>query len=180
MSELRDCVNREVGLGSHSLSHSSPDPNVSVSEPRSCVNKEVDLGSYSLSLSSTVPNKPYGFCGRVVSVSEPRSCVNKEVDLGSFSLSLSSTVPNKPYGFCGRVVSVSDSRSCVNVEVGWARALIPHPILPPFLISHTVNVNVKHHERKKDTRASEVRSCVNWEKGLDSHSLSYSSPDPNI
>ena len=34
-SKLRSCVNREVGLGSHSLSHSSP-----------------------------VPNKPYGFCGR--------------------------------------------------------------------------------------------------------------------
>ena len=34
-SELRSCVNREVGLGSHSLSHSSP-----------------------------VPNKPYGFCER--------------------------------------------------------------------------------------------------------------------
>ena len=150
MSELRDCVNREEGLSSHPLPHSSPDP-----------------------------NKPYGFCGRVVSVSEPRSCVNKEVDLGSFFLSLSSTVPNKPYGFCGRKVSVSELRSCVNGEVGWARALIPHPILPPFLISHTVNVNVKHHQRKKDTRASELRSCVNWEKGLDSHSLSHSSPDPN-
>ena len=34
-SELRSRVNREVGPGSHSLSHSSP-----------------------------VPNKPYGFCGR--------------------------------------------------------------------------------------------------------------------
>ena len=34
-TELRGCVNREVGLGSHSLSHSSP-----------------------------VPNKPCGFCGR--------------------------------------------------------------------------------------------------------------------
>ena len=35
MSELRNCVNGEVGLGSHSLSHSAP-----------------------------VLNKPYGFCGR--------------------------------------------------------------------------------------------------------------------
>ena len=34
-ADLRGCVNRAVGLGSHSLSHSSP-----------------------------VPNKPYGFCGR--------------------------------------------------------------------------------------------------------------------
>ena len=35
MTELRSCVNREVGLGSHSLPHSSP-----------------------------VPNEPYGSCGR--------------------------------------------------------------------------------------------------------------------
>ena len=35
VAELGSCVNREVGLGSHSLSHSSP-----------------------------VPNKPYSFCGR--------------------------------------------------------------------------------------------------------------------
>ena len=34
-AELGSCLNREVGLGPHSLSHSSP-----------------------------VPNKPYGFCGR--------------------------------------------------------------------------------------------------------------------
>ena len=34
-AELGSCVNREGGLGPHSLSHSSP-----------------------------VPNKPYGFCGR--------------------------------------------------------------------------------------------------------------------
>ena len=30
----------------------------------SCVNQEVGLGSHSLSHSSPVPNKPYGFCGR--------------------------------------------------------------------------------------------------------------------
>ena len=50
VSELRDCVNREVGVGSHSLSHSSP-----------------------------VSNKPYCFfCGLKVSVSELRDCVNRE------------------------------------------------------------------------------------------------------
>ena len=53
----------------------------------------------------------------------------------------------------------------MNKEVGWARALIPYPILPPFLINHTLTVDVKHHERKKDTRASELMSCVNREVG---------------
>ena len=33
-------------------------------ELRSCVDREVGLGSYSLSRSSPVPDKPYGFCGR--------------------------------------------------------------------------------------------------------------------
>ena len=28
------------------------------------MNREVDLGSHSLSNSSSVPDKPYGFCGR--------------------------------------------------------------------------------------------------------------------
>ena len=34
------------------------------SELRSCVNSEVGLGSHFLSHSSPVPNKPHGFCGR--------------------------------------------------------------------------------------------------------------------
>ena len=35
-----------------------------LSELRSCVNREVGLGSHSLSYSSPVPHKSYGFCGR--------------------------------------------------------------------------------------------------------------------
>ena len=31
---------------------------------RSCVNREVGMGSHSLHHSSTVPDKPYSFCGR--------------------------------------------------------------------------------------------------------------------
>ena len=64
-SELRDCVNREVGLGYHSLSRSFP-----------------------------VPNKPYGFCGRKAPwkrgnssgrAQSPGAIKSKEVELGSHS-----------------------------------------------------------------------------------------------
>ena len=38
----------------------------------------------------------------------------------------------------------------MNREVGMgSQALIPYPILPSSLISHTVSVAEKHHERKK-------------------------------
>ena len=71
-------MNREVGLGSHSLSHFPPSlisHTISVdvkhyerrrlcAERKSCVDREVGLGSYSQSHSSPVPTKPYGFCGR--------------------------------------------------------------------------------------------------------------------
>ena len=70
------------------------------------MNRAVGLGSHSLSHTSPVPNKPYGFCGRKApwksGVSELRSCVNRVVGLGSHSLSHTSPVPNKPDGFCGR------------------------------------------------------------------------------
>ena len=47
-----------------------------------------------------------------------------------------------------RVVCQSELRSCVKREVGWT--LIPHPILPPSLVSHTASVDaVKHHGRRK-------------------------------
>ena len=36
---------------------------VRCSDRRSCVDRGVGLGSHSLSHSSPVPNKPYGFCG---------------------------------------------------------------------------------------------------------------------
>ena len=40
----------------------------------------------------------------------------------------------------------------------WAWALIPYPILPPSLISHTVSVDVKHYERRcKTVGAQELR-----------------------
>ena len=71
-----------------------------------CVDREVGLGTHSLSQYSSVPSKPYGFGGRKASwkkpVSELRSCVDREVGLGSQSLSQSSPVPNKSYGFGGR------------------------------------------------------------------------------
>ena len=49
--ELRSCVKREVGLGSHSLSHSSP-----------------------------VPNKLYGFCGRKAPWKRKKFCHKREAD----------------------------------------------------------------------------------------------------
>ena len=70
-----------------------------------CVNRVVGLVSHSLSHSFPVPNKPYGFCGREARrtvLTELGSCVNREVGLGSYSLSRSSPAPNKSYGFCGR------------------------------------------------------------------------------
>ena len=126
-------------------------------EPRICVNREVGLGSHSLSHTSHVPNKPYGFCGRkapsqakmglapraqelceqeggpglsfpipyfptpelinhaiFVDVKTPRkktelgSCVKREVGLGSRVFNSYPgpflPLPNKPYGFCGRKV----------------------------------------------------------------------------
>ena len=62
------------------------------SELMSCVNSEVSVGSHSLSHSSHVPNKTYGFCGGRTpwkdEVSElGRSCVKVKVAvLGSPSL----------------------------------------------------------------------------------------------
>ena len=39
-------------------------------------------------------------------------------------------------------------------------ALIPYPVLPPSLISHTVSVEVKHHERKKKKKEEAVARHV--------------------
>ena len=99
-SQLRSCVNRELGLGSHSLSHSSP-----------------------------VPNKPYSFCGRKAAWTKEalhirylRSCVNKEVGLGSHSLSHSFPVPDKPYSFCGRKTPRQQERKNPAPGVGQDRS----------------------------------------------------------
>ena len=89
-------------------------------------------------------------------------------------------VPNKPYGSCGRKVTLNlqclraqtlcehGSQSSGFVWTGrWAWALrIPYPILPPSLINHTVSVDVKHHDRRRRRRTTELRSCVNREVGL--------------
>ena len=48
-----------------------------------------------------------------------------------------------------------------------AWTLIPYPILPPSLISHTVSVDIKHRERSEEIQPSELRGCVNREVGLD-------------
>ena len=53
-----------------------------------------------------------------------------------------------------------------------AWVLIPYPILPPSLINHKVSVDVKHRERRRYSNSPELRSCVNREVGLGSHSLS--------
>ena len=54
----------KVGLGNSHAELRSAMHKLAVPEFRSCVNWEVGLGSHSLSLSSPVPKKPYGFCGR--------------------------------------------------------------------------------------------------------------------
>ena len=86
---LRGCVNREVGLGSHSLylyKLSSVGTGL-----RGCVNREVGLGSHSL------------YLYKLSSVGTGlRGCVNRDVGLGSHSLYLSFPNPHKPSGFCGR------------------------------------------------------------------------------
>ena len=101
------------------------------SELRSCVNRNVGLGSHSLSQSSSVPNKPYGFCGhkapwkkkKKMPVSELSSCVNREVvGLGPHSLLHSSPILNQPYSFCGckapwKKRLCAELSSCVNREV---------------------------------------------------------------
>ena len=116
--ELMSCVNREVGRGSHFLSH-YPSP---------------------------VSNKPYGFSGRkrswrrrkkredLFQSSELRSCENREVVLGSHSLPHSSSVPNKPYGFCGRKAPLKKPLSSASSSWGWiplTQRLRPSPPLPP-------------------------------------------------
>ena len=45
-------------------------------------------------------------------------------------------------------------------EVGGPGPLFAIPFFPPSLINHVVFVDVKHHERKGDSRASDLRSCV--------------------
>ena len=57
-----------------------------------------------------------------------------------------------------------------------AWTLIPYPILPPSLISHTVSVDIKHHERSEEIQPSELRGCVNREVGLDSHPIIMAYP----
>ena len=44
---------------------------------------------------------------------------------------------------------------------------------PQSLISHVVSVDVKHHERKENTRASVLRSCVTREGGGPGLSFPY-------
>ena len=94
-SELRSCVNREVGLGPHSLSHSAP-----------------------------VPDKPYGFCGRRAPWKKRRKSKRPksrrklcERRGGRPGL----PVPSSPYGLCGRKATlncnISEPRSCVEEEV---------------------------------------------------------------
>ena len=52
--------------------------------------------------------------------------------------------------------SVSELRSCVNREGAWT--LISYPIFPPSVVSQTVSVDVKHHERR--TRESAALSDI--------------------
>ena len=107
-----------TGLGSHSLSYSSPLPNnkphgfcghksprkKKCEELRNCVNREVGLGSHSLAYSSPIPNI---VMSQMVSAdvivnhherrrlcAELKSCMYREVGLGSHSLSPCSPVPN--------------------------------------------------------------------------------------
>ena len=121
-----NCVNREVGLGSHFLSHSSPVPNkpcglsgrkapgkkTTATELRSCVNMEVvGQGSHFLSQSSPIPNKPYYMVS---------------VDVKHLS-----PVPNKPYGFCrhkapGKKKTARELRNCVKREVGLGSHFLSH------------------------------------------------------
>ena len=56
-------------------------------------------------------------------------------------------------------------RSCVNREVGGPGPLFPIPFFLPSLTNDVVFVDVKHQERKKDSRGPELRSCENREVG---------------
>ena len=69
--------------------------------------------------------------------------------------------PNKPYGFCGRKATLNWTQYLRAQELceqrgGRAWALIPHPILPPSLISLTVSVDVKHNERRQRNIAQDT------------------------
>ena len=58
----------------------------------------------------------------------------------------------------------------------WSWALIPYPILPPSLISHTVSVAVKHHKRRTPMTAQRPEKLVlgsrNWMDCLAAESFS--------
>ena len=56
-----------------------------------------------------------------------------------------------------------ENQSSGSVSTGrWAWALVAYPILPPSLISRTVSVDVKHHERRS-LGESALRSSVRVE-----------------
>ena len=44
----------------------------------------------------------------------------------------------------------------------WAWALIPYPILPPSLISPTVSVDIKHHERRRWSGSIYSHKNMEW------------------
>ena len=76
-------------------------------------------------------------------------------------------VPSKPCGFRGRGAPwkkkhkvASEFRSRVNSLV--ARALIAYPILPSSLINRTVSVDVKHRDRRRNTRSVYLSEWTSW------------------
>ena len=89
-AELKSCMNREVGLGSHSLSHSSPIPNIVMSQMSQMVSVDVIVNRHE----------------RRRLCAELKSCMNREVGLGSHSLSHSSPIPNIVMTQMSQMVSV--------------------------------------------------------------------------
>ena len=113
-TELRSCVNRMMGMGSHSLFHSFLRP--------------------------LVPDKLYGFCGRQAPRNKKSQCQRSGAVRTGWALIPYSTLSSVPLSLINCMVSVSSTkkqevsvsevRSCAN---RWARALIPYSTLPGFV-----------------------------------------------
>ena len=106
------------------------------------------------------PNKPYGFCGRKATLNWTHYLRAQELCESRRGRPVLPG-PNKPYGFCGRKATLNwrqylRAQELCEQRGGRAWALIPHPILPPSLISLTVSVDVKHNERRQRNIAQDT------------------------
>ena len=121
------------------------------------------LDSHSPSHSALIPSKPHGFCGCCKAPRKKKAEVQSSgaVWTGRRAWAVV-TVPFFPLSLAIRLhflwtqstmkrkrMSVRALELCEQGGARRAWALTPHPALPLSLISCTVSVGVKHHERKK-------------------------------